>query len=151
MAEPSSSPQSFQTQRRVEFSDTDMAGIAHFSAFFRWMEAAEHELLRSLGLSVYTRIDDETALSFPRVNATCDYRSPARCEDLLDIAVSVARIGGKSVTYAFRFSRDETLIAEGKMTSVCCRVAAGHASDSRPEAVTLPERIVAGLRPLTGA
>ena len=45
-------PQSFRTSRRVEFRDTDAAGIVHFSVFFTWMEAAEHELLRSLGLSV---------------------------------------------------------------------------------------------------
>jgi hypothetical protein len=39
----------FITTRRVEFSDTDAAGIAHFVAFFRWMEQAEHDLLRSVG------------------------------------------------------------------------------------------------------
>ena len=42
----------FVTSRRVEFSDTDAAGIMHFVAFFRMMEQAEHELLRSVGLSV---------------------------------------------------------------------------------------------------
>ena len=41
----------FVTSRRVEFSDTDAAGIVHFVAFFRMMEQAEHELLRSVGLS----------------------------------------------------------------------------------------------------
>lgn len=136
----------FTTERFVEFSDTDMAGIAHFSAFFRWMEAAEHELLRSLGLSVFTKIDDEHALSFPRVNATCDYRSPARCEDNLTIDVTVDRLGTKSVTYAFRFALGEQLIAEGKMTSVCCRISAG----KPPESVTIPEEIASGLRPLAG-
>ena len=42
----------FKTRRRVEFRDTDMAGIVHFSVFFAYMEQAEHELLRSLGLGV---------------------------------------------------------------------------------------------------
>ena len=45
-------PYEFQLSRRVEFSDTDMAGIMHFSNFFRFMEAAETAFLRSLGLSV---------------------------------------------------------------------------------------------------
>ena len=40
------------TRRRVEFRDTDAAGIVHFSAFFVWMESAEHELLRAAGVPV---------------------------------------------------------------------------------------------------
>ncbi|MEL7264077.1 MAG: hypothetical protein AAFP69_04590, partial [Planctomycetota bacterium] len=43
----------FSIQRRVEFRDTDAAGIVHFSAFFPFMETAEHAFLRSLGLSVF--------------------------------------------------------------------------------------------------
>ena len=46
----------FKIVREVEFSDTDMAGIMHFSNFFRFMEAAEHAFFRSLGLSIHTPI-----------------------------------------------------------------------------------------------
>ena len=46
-------PYEFRCRQRVEFADTDMAGIVHFSNFFRYMERAEHEFLRSLGLSVH--------------------------------------------------------------------------------------------------
>ena len=42
----------FQITRRVEFSETDLAGIMHFSNFFRFMESAEHAFWRSLGFSV---------------------------------------------------------------------------------------------------
>ncbi|MEM6799566.1 MAG: thioesterase family protein [Planctomycetota bacterium] len=135
------------TPRRVEFSDTDMAGIAHFSAFFRWMEAAEHELLRSLGLSVYSKLAGGDVVSFPRVAAECDYRSPARCEDLLEIEVDVDRIGTKSVAYRFRFLLAGVEIAEGKMTSVCCRIVA----DTPPQSIPLPDEIVDGLRPFVAA
>ena len=45
----------FVTRRRVEFMDTDMAGIVHFATFFRYMETAEHELLRKLGIPVVAR------------------------------------------------------------------------------------------------
>ena len=44
--------QPFRTTRRVEFGDTDMAGIAHFANFFRYMEAAETDFLLARGLSV---------------------------------------------------------------------------------------------------
>jgi len=143
MVQPSQT-QSFKTQRFVEFADTDMAGIAHFSGFFRWMEAAEHELLRSLGLSVFSELDEGYVLSFPRVSATCDYHSPARCEQTLDIAVTIQRLGVKSVTYDFHFAIGETKIATGRMTSVCCHIVHG----KPPESVAIPESIAAGLRPL---
>lgn len=132
--------------RLVEFSDTDMAGIMHFSAFFRYMEAAEHELLRSLGLSVYSEIDG-APISFPRVSAKCEYSSPARCEEVLDIDVHVRRVGTKSVTYGFIFRHEDRLVAEGEMTSVCCRVEHGHPPVSMP----IPPSIGIKLRELSEA
>src|SRR5438093_12264304 len=114
---------SFRVSRIVEFGDTDMAGIVHFSNFFRYMESAECAFLRSLGLGVKLDWEGE-AIGFPRVSATCDYLTPARFEDVLDVAVAALRIGSKSVTYGFDFTRKGQPIAKGKVTSVCCRVLA---------------------------
>jgi YbgC/YbaW family acyl-CoA thioester hydrolase len=124
---------SFNTSKRVEFGDTDSAGLVHFSNFFRYMEAAECEFLRSRGLSVKLEWEGEH-IGFPRVSATCDYVSPARFEDLLDVAVSIERLGAKSVTYGFEFALGGTVVARGKVTSVCCRVSAGH----RLESIAIP-------------
>ena len=84
--------QSFHTTRRVEFRDTDAAGIAHFSVFFVYMEQAEHELLRHLGLSVMFH-DDQGRISFPRVGARCDYQRAVKFEDVVDIEVSIVQAG----------------------------------------------------------
>ncbi len=111
----------FHTTRRIEFCDTDMAGIVHFSNFFRFMESAEVAFLRSLGLSVALQWEGER-IGFPRVSVACDYLKPARFEDLLDVAVRLEKIGAKSLTYAFAFSKHGEDIAHGRMTSVCCRV-----------------------------
>ncbi|MFO0964554.1 MAG: thioesterase family protein [Gemmataceae bacterium] len=111
----------FRVQRRVEFCDTDMAGIVHFANFFRYMEFAEVAFLRSLGLNVKMEADGRK-IGFPRVSATCDYIRPARFEDVLDISLRVDRLGEKSVTYAIDFQRGPDLIARGKVTSVCCLV-----------------------------
>ena len=108
----SSKPDSlFRTSRRIEFADTDMAGIVHFANFFRFMEAAEVAFLRARGLSVAIPWEGQQ-LGFPRVAASCDYVKPARFEDLLDIAVSIERVGVKSVTYEFAFSRGGEIIHE---------------------------------------
>jgi YbgC/YbaW family acyl-CoA thioester hydrolase len=132
----------FRTSRIVEFSETDMAGIVHFANFFRYMESAECALLRSLGLGV--KIDWEgQALGFPRVAATCDYLSPARFEDVLDVDVTILRIGEKSVTYGFEFTRQGKPIARGQVTSVCCRVLAEH----QLESIAIPASYRARLEP----
>src|ERR1700686_2053609 len=132
----------FRTSRIVEFGETDMAGIVHFSNFFRYMESAECAFLRSLGLGV--KIDWEgQALGFPRVAATCDYLSPARFEDVLDVDVAALAIGTKSVTYGFDFTRHGQPIAKGKVTSVCCRVLSEHAWESIP----IPKSYRARLEP----
>ncbi|GIW91518.1 MAG: 4-hydroxybenzoyl-CoA thioesterase [Pirellulaceae bacterium] len=127
----------FHTTRRVEFRDTDAAGIMHFSAFFTKMEEAEHELLRSIGQSVYSRSKDGRLISWPRVAAECRYRGPAHFEDILDIAVHLERMGTSSVTFAFTFHRGDDLIAEGRITTVCCRLVEG----SKPEPIPIPPEI----------
>ncbi len=135
-------PEPFRTTRLVEFHDTDMAGIMHFASFFVYMESSEHELLRSLGLSVHSVIDGER-VSFPRVSATCDYTSPAHCEEVLEVAVSVARIGATSVTYEFRFTHEGRQVAVGRMTSVCCRIVPGKPPVSRPVPEEMAKKLAA--------
>ena len=111
----------FSTTRRVEFGDTDMAGIMHFSNFFRFMEAAETDFLHALGLSVSWRADG-VKWGFPRVSVSCDFQKPAKFEDVLTIAVVVERVGTKSVSYRFDFynQRSEP-VAVGRITAVLCR------------------------------
>jgi 4-hydroxybenzoyl-CoA thioesterase/acyl-CoA thioester hydrolase len=126
----------------VEFHDTDMAGIMHFASFFVYMESAEHELLRSLGLSVHSMIDGEH-VSFPRVSASCNYSAPAHCEEVLDIAITVARIGATSITYEFEFTHAGRRVALGSMTSVCCRIAAGQPPQPRRVPQEMAEKLQA--------
>jgi YbgC/YbaW family acyl-CoA thioester hydrolase len=125
-------PAVFRTTRRVEFADTDMAGIVHFANFFRYMEAAEVEFLRSRGLSVAMGWEGRK-IGLPRVAASADFFKPARFEDLLDVAVSLERIGSKSITYGFEFFKDGELIAHGKITAACCSV-----GGPKLEAVEIP-------------
>jgi YbgC/YbaW family acyl-CoA thioester hydrolase len=128
----------FRTTRRVEFADTDLAGIAHFANFFRYMESAEVDFLHALGLSVRLEWEQEH-LGFPRVAAACDYLRPVTFEDVLEIDVRVEKVGRKSVSFAFDFHCRGEVVARGRVTSCCCRVVG---PERRLEAVELP----AGLR-----
>jgi 4-hydroxybenzoyl-CoA thioesterase/acyl-CoA thioester hydrolase len=131
---------SFHVQRRVEFCETDAAGIAHFAAFFAYMEQAEHSLLRHLGLSVVSR-DAEGAISWPRVSAQCNYTAAVRFEDVLDVAVGVERLGETSVTYAFEFTLNGRPVASGSITAVCCRFPPGEPPRSMPIPDWMAERL----------
>lgn len=155
-------PEVFTTRRRVEFCETDAAGIAHFSSFLCYMEQAEHAFLRSLGTSVVQPIHIEASgeasgqkgwhLSWPRVHVECDYQGAARFEDELTVQVDVRKIGSKSITYGFRFSKESSAegtsatkveaIARGTVVAVCCRVKSGEPLQSMP----IPEQLARQLR-----
>ena len=129
-------PSTFKATRRVEFSDTDLAGIVHFSRFFIYMESVEHEFLRSLGTSVVTEYKGDR-IGWPRMSASCDYKAPAFFEDELEIVLRIERKGNKSLTYGFTFMRDEVTIAIGQIGVACCVCNPGE----KMRAIEIPEEI----------
>ncbi len=130
----------FSIRRRLRFRDTDCAGIAHFTSFYGYMEEAEHEMLRSVGLHLFTEIADGT-ISWPRVSTHCDFLAPLRFDEEFCVEVSVDAMTEKSVRYAFRFTRDDQVIAEGYTVAACCRVT----DDRRPHAIPIPDDMRARL------
>ena len=106
-------------QRRVEFSDTDMAGIVHFSRLIVFMENAEHAFIEALGASVEMEHDGQR-LGWPRVAVEAQFKSPARFRDVVDIHLRVLRKGRKALTYGFSILVGERLVGTGSITSVCC-------------------------------
>ena len=133
----------FQVSRRTEFRDTDAAGIVHFSAFFFWMEAAEHELLRKVGILVFDPQADGTTLSWPRVSVTCDYKSAVRFGDELSIGVCIEKIGRSSITYGFRFEHQGRWVAQGRVVVVRCLM---NPNDSL-QSVPIAAEIILRLKP----
>ncbi|MDB6130780.1 MAG: 4-hydroxybenzoyl-CoA thioesterase [Verrucomicrobiales bacterium] len=111
----------FTALRRVEFSDTDMAGIMHYSNFFRFMETAEHAFFRSLGLSIVMN-HREPAVGWPRVHASCDYKRPLHFEDEVEIKLLIKEKRSKALTYLFIFSKLQPAgkieVARGQLTVV---------------------------------
>ena len=131
-------PYEIKVKRRVEFSDTDMAGIMHFSNFFRFMETAEHAFFRSLGHSVVLSRSG-LKLCLPRGHAECDYLAPLRFEDEVLIHLLVERKGSRSLTYQFRLHclNRHREVARGRLTVIC----AARCRDGTLKAVRLPQGI----------
>jgi len=114
----------FRWDRRVEFCETDAAGIVHFSSFFLYMEQAEHALFRALGTTIFPHDFHDTqpetpAVTWPRVKCECEYFAPARFEDVLQVDVQIERLGTKSIAYLHRISRGQEPIARGRVVAVC--------------------------------
>ena len=143
MAGVPDAPRGFRYRRRVQFAETDLAGLAHFSTFFRYMEEAEHALWRAAGLTI-ARAGEETG--WPRVAAAFEFKAPLRFEEEFDVAVEIAGVSRRSIQYAFTVTRGETLIGRGTMTSVAVRYGPGAAI----AAIDVPADIVARLRAAAG-
>ncbi|MFT5122107.1 MAG: acyl-CoA thioester hydrolase [Kiritimatiellia bacterium] len=114
----------FTHRLTVEYAHTDMAGIVHFSEFFKYMEATEHAFFRSIGMSISMNVDGHH-ISWPRVSSSFDYQRPLRFEDDFDTAITIEKIGNSSLTYRCDVSRHDLLLATGRTTSVCCEVVPG--------------------------
>jgi len=99
----------------VEFADTDMAGIAHFANYFRWMEEVEHAFFRSLGLSVAMR-HEHIEIGWPRVKSSFEFHKPLRFEDDFEVQIGadLAAFGGVNQKLAGRIAPrfDEALAVQ---------------------------------------
>lgn len=121
----------FEWSRLVEFYETDLAGITHFSNFYRWMESAEHAFLRGRGVPLH-----QEGIGWPRVNASADFKKPIKFGDVIRVSVSISELRTRSIRYAFEFRINESdeIYATGEMISVCVDLAT-------MKAVEIPSRI----------
>jgi acyl-CoA thioester hydrolase len=114
-------PAHHSIKRRIQFFETDMAGVVHFSNYFRMMEEVEHAFFRSLDLSI-VMTHEALEIGWPRVAAACEYFGPLRFEDEVELVMRVTKVGEKSFNYEVDFLWEGRRVALGKMTSVCCEM-----------------------------
>lgn len=114
-------PSEYVFTRTVEFCETDAAGIMHFSNYFRFMEAAEHAFVRSLGLTIFETPPQNPPIGWPRVAVSCEYKRPFRFEDKVEVHLKVTAKSEKSITYGFTFRKagEKEDCATGSVTVVC--------------------------------
>lgn len=99
--------------RRVQFHETDAAGVVHFSRYFLYMEEAEHALWRAAGLAIHPRGGE---IGWPRVAASFEYHRALRFEEEFEVWIRIVAIDERTITYACLLSRDGTRIASGRCT-----------------------------------
>lgn len=136
-------PSEFHYRRRVTFAETDMAGICHFSNFFRYMEECEHAFFRSFGQRVHDPAGGDDLIGWARGHAECTYVRPLRYEDEVEIQLFVKEKRRKSLRYAFAMKKlvdgvPDELVATGEVVAVCCAKPPG---EERMRAVEMPAAI----------
>jgi YbgC/YbaW family acyl-CoA thioester hydrolase len=129
----------FRYQRRVQFGETDLAGIVHFSWYFRYMEEAEHALWRAAGMSISP---EQPTVGWPRVAAAFDYKSPLRFEEEFAVGVRIGAVSRRTIRYAFTMRREAAVIGHGQITVACVT----KSPEGRMSAVDLPPGLVDRLR-----
>ncbi len=124
------------SQARVAWIDTDAGGRIHFTAAFRWAEAAETGLMRSLGL-----LDDWA--DYPRRAVEAEYLAVLRFEDEFEVELAAEKIGTSSITYGWEIRRpDGEVCIRGRHTAV------NVGADGRPVPLTPKvRRALAGAQP----
>jgi acyl-CoA thioester hydrolase len=127
----------FILRRRVQFYETDPAGIVHFSWFFRYMEEAEHALWRDAGLSIHPA---DSELGWPRVSASFEYQRALRFEDEFVVHLRIANMSQKTIRYECIVKKDDEPIATGTMTIACVL------KKPTMRAVEIPDEIASRLK-----
>jgi YbgC/YbaW family acyl-CoA thioester hydrolase len=117
-------------QTRVAWIDTDAGGRIHFTAAFRWAEAAETALMRRLGVL-------DRWGSYPRRHVEAEYVKVLVFEDEVEVRLRVESVGNTSITYAWEISSGGDVHVTGRHTVV-------HVDDLGAPA-PLPESLRAAL------
>ncbi len=112
----------FKILRTIDFHETDAAGFVHFSKFFNFMEEAEHAFLQSLEIPVFEKGEDGGWAGWPHIHTACEYKSPLRFQDRIEIEIQVNKIGTKSIHYDIGIYKitenNRTKAATGELTSI---------------------------------
>ncbi len=105
----------FQWPVRVYYEDTDAQGVVYYANYFRFMERARTEWLRSLGINQHDLLYNDHKM-FVVAEMTAKFIAPAQFNDEL---VVTARLAGRTrVTFdieqnIYRDNLDGTLLLSG--------------------------------------
>ena len=86
-----SDPQPFELPIRVYYEDTDAQGVVYYANYFRFMERARTEWLRSLGVDM-VRLQEEERRIFVVAEVNVKFHAPARLSDELVVTAGLANL-----------------------------------------------------------
>lgn len=106
-----------ETEVRVRYCETDAMGYLHHSHYISYFEIARTELFRSLGGDY--RAMEERGYFLVVVKVECQYKRPARYDDVLQLRCRVTKMSGAKLDHEYQVVRGGELLATGQSTLAC--------------------------------
>ena len=111
----------FKTSVTIEWGDCDEAGIVFYPNYFYWLDCAFQRLLRARGLS-QRELRKRYGAVTPIVQAHCDFKAPARYDDVLEIDVEIEADGERRFSAGYHFRSNGKTIGVGHEIRAWARV-----------------------------
>ena len=90
MSADSVSPLVSTTSLRVRYAETDVMGVVYYANYLVWFEIGRTDWLRQTSQSYRDMEAEGTQL--PVIEAACEYRRPARYDDVVEIHTRATRL-----------------------------------------------------------
>ncbi|MFH0764273.1 MAG: thioesterase family protein [Candidatus Omnitrophota bacterium] len=120
-----------ETEIRVRYQETDNMGVVYYANYLTWFEVARTEYFRAAGL-VYRKLE-EKGIYLMVASASCQYRSPARYDDVVKLHAWVPELKNSSLKFAYKLFVGEKVIAQGESVHVF--------TDARGKPTRIPEEV----------
>jgi len=117
---------------RVYYEDTDAGGVVYYANYLKFAERARTEMLRHLGIES-SLLQEEHGLGLVVRKIEVEYIRPARLDDLLEVHLSLSKVGGASMDGEQRIVRGGEDLVRIRIKLGCMKLSGG--------AGRLPEKI----------
>lgn len=110
-------PRVFRHSVRVPYAHVDQMGVVYYANYLVYFEMARSEMMREAGMP-YSELEAR-GLRLPVIEAHCEYKAPARFDDLVEIRTRCTEIRGARVRIEYELLRGNVLLASGRTVHAC--------------------------------
>jgi acyl-CoA thioester hydrolase len=121
----------FTTPLRIRWAEVDKQGIVFNGHYLAYFDIGVTEYWRALGFPYPEGLVSQGSDLYVK-KASVEYHASAEFDDVVDIAVRVARIGNSSMQFLLEIYRGDTLLVNGELVYV-------NADPVTRKAVTVPK------------
>ncbi len=100
-----------ESKLRVRYQETDQMGVVYHANYLIWFETGRSSLMREIGLP-YSEFE-KNGLLLVVVKAFCEYKHPARYDELVTVVTRLNSIDGPRVTFHYEIKNEKRLLVKG--------------------------------------
>ncbi len=108
----------FSVKYRIYYEDTDAGGVVYYANYLKFFERARTELLRSVGISQSSLLEQEK-LAFVVKRCEIDYVSSAKLDDEVEIVTKITEIRPASILMKQDMVKETQTLSSLNVEIVC--------------------------------